>query len=124
MALMTQRKSSVDDADGADEREDGGLGNCAKTGTGTDAVAATGAGTVTGAAAAGTEADAAEPSEMDAIPRSGMAGCGGRDNASATKLLFPWMYLMSVLNSEMHDSWYCCRAVNGSDFFPIDGTND
>ena len=29
----------------------------------------------------------------------------GRDRASATKLALPWTYLMSVVNSEMHDSW-------------------
>ena len=30
----------------------------------------------------------------------------GRDKASATKLALPWTYRMSVVYSEIHESWY------------------
>ena len=35
----------------------------------------------------------------------------GLDKASATKLALPSTYLMSVVYSAIHDSWYICLAV-------------
>ena len=46
----------------------------------------------------------------------------GQERASATRFAFPSTYLMSVVYSEMHDNWYCCLIVCGSDFLWIKGT--
>ena len=50
------------------------------------------------------------------------ASSAGRDSASATRFAFPMTYLISVVYSEIHDNWYCCLIVWGSDFLWIDGT--
>ena len=58
-----------------------------------------------------------------AMSEIGLSHPGGLDSASATKFDFPSIYLMSVVYSERHDSWYVCRGVSGSDFFFMEGTN-
>ena len=36
------------------------------------------------------------------------------DKESATKLDFPWMCRISVVNSEMYERWRCCRPDHAS----------
>ena len=45
----------------------------------------------------------------------------GLDKASATKLLLPSRYLISVVYSAISESWFVCRAVGASVFLEIDG---
>merc|ERR1712055_977410 len=53
----------------------------------------------------------------------GASSTGARERASATTLSFPAISRISVVYSEMFDSWVVWRLLCGSVFFFIDGTN-
>ena len=55
---------------------------------------------------------------------AGPSSTGARERVSATTLSFPAIGRMSVVYSEMFDSWVVCRLLCGSNFFLMAGISE